>query len=91
MAISSAIVLFAVIWFMTLLIALPIGLRTQGDEKDVVPGTPESAPANLRLGRKLIWVTVITILLWVPLVALILSGRLTMESIDLFNRLDSHY
>ncbi len=87
MAITSAIVLYAVIWFMTLLIALPIGLRTQGDENDVVPGTPESAPANLRMGRKLIWVTVITTLIWAPLTALILSGLLTIEDIDFFNRM----
>ena len=87
MAITSAIVLYAVIWFMTLLVALPIGLRTQGDEKDVVPGTPESAPANLRLGRKLIWVTIITTVLWAPLVALILSGSLTIKDIDFFNRM----
>ena len=87
MAITSAIVLYAVIWFMTLLIALPIGLRTQGDENDVVPGTPESAPANLRLGRKVIWVTAITTLLWAPLVALIQFGGLTIQDIDLFNRM----
>ncbi len=87
MAITSAIVLYAVIWFMALLIALPIGLRTQGDENDVVPGTPESAPANLRLGRKMIWVTVITTLIWAPLTALILSGMLTIKDLDFFNRM----
>lgn len=87
MAITSAIVLYAVIWFMTLLVALPIGMRTQGDENDVVPGTPESAPANLRLGRKMIWVTIITTVLWAPLVAFILSGTLTIKDLDFFNRM----
>ena len=87
MAITSAIVLYAVIWFMTLLIALPIGLRTQGDAGEVVPGTPESAPADFKFGKKVKIVTIITTILWIPLVALILSGLLTMQSIDLFNRL----
>ncbi len=32
MGITSALVLFAVIWFMVLFVTLPIGLRTQGDE-----------------------------------------------------------
>ena len=31
MAITSAIVLFAVIWFLVMFITLPIRLRTQGD------------------------------------------------------------
>lgn len=87
MAVTSAIVLFAVIWFMTLLVALPIGLRTQGDEKDVVPGTPESAPANLRLGRKMILVTIVSFIIWLPIVLTILSGAFTIADIDLFGRM----
>ena len=53
MTITGAIVLFAVIWFVTLLVALPIGLRTQEEVGEVTPGTPASAPADPRIGRKL--------------------------------------
>ena len=59
MTITAAIVLFAVIWFLTLFVVLPIGLRTQGEDGEVVPGTPSSAPANPRLRRKFFWVTLI--------------------------------
>lgn len=82
MSITSAIVMFAVIWFMTLLIALPIGLRTQGDENDVVKGTPESAPANLNMKRKMLMVTLITIPLWVALFLIIESGVISVEDLD---------
>ena len=41
-----AIVLFAIIWFVSLLVALPIGVRTQDEAGDVAPGTPSSAPEN---------------------------------------------
>ena len=57
--ITGAIVLFAIIWFVALLVALPIGVRTQGEAGDVVPGTPSSAPVDAMIGRKMIWVTVV--------------------------------
>ena len=38
---------------------LPLGVSTQGEEGDVVPGTPESAPATPRLGRKFLLTTII--------------------------------
>ena len=40
MTVISALVLFAMIWFVALLVALPIGLTTQGEAGEVVPGTP---------------------------------------------------
>lgn len=87
MAITSAIVLFAVIWFMLLLIALPLRLKTQSEDGEIVPGTPASAPVDPMIGKKMIWVTVVTIILWIPLVWFILSGTLTIKDIDFFNRM----
>lgn len=87
MAITSALVLFAVIWFMLLLMALPMRMKSQEQDGDVVPGTPASAPVNPMIGKKMIWVTVITFVLWVPLVAFIVSGVVSIEDIDFYNRM----
>ena len=87
MSITGAIVLFAVIWFVTLLVVLPIGLRTQGEDGEVVPGTPASAPADARIGRKLFWTTVVAIALWAPLCAFILWGGVTVRDIDFWGRM----
>ena len=87
MAITSALVLFAVIWFMSLLIALPLRMKSQGDVGEVVPGTPASAPVDPMIGKKMIWVTVITVVLWVPLVAFIISGVVSIHDIDFYNRM----
>lgn len=84
MTLTGGIVLFAVIWFMGLLVALPIGLQTQIEGGDVVPGTPGSAPNNPQIKRKMKWVTVVTFVLWVPLVALISSGWVTIDDIDIW-------
>lgn len=86
MQITSAIVLFAVYWFMLLFIALPIRLQTQGDKGARLIGTPASAPEVTHLKRKMIWVTIITVILWVPTCAVILSGVITVEDFDLFTR-----
>lgn len=85
MAITSALVLYAVIWFMTLFIALPIGLRTQGDEEDIVPGTHAGSPANFNLRRKLLWVTIVGTALWAISTAVILSGVISISDIDPFS------
>ncbi len=91
MTISAAAVLFAVIWFMTLFIALPIGLKTQGDDGKVVPGTHASSPMNLRLGRKMLWVTLITFLIWVPTCLVITSGVITVDMLDFYGGIDNSY
>jgi len=48
MSLTLGLALYFVIWWTTLFAVLPIGVRTQGEVGDVVPGTPESAPAKLR-------------------------------------------
>ena len=87
MAITSAMVLFAVIWFMLLLIALPLRLQSQEEAGEIVPGTPASAPVNPMIGKKMAWVTVITVVLWVPLVAFIVSGVVSIHDIDFYSRM----
>ena len=49
MSITLGLALYFVIWWTVLFAVLPIGLRTQHEEGEVVPGTPASAPARPRL------------------------------------------
>ena len=51
MSLTLGIATYFIIWWTTLFAVLPFGLRTQGEDGNVVPGTPESAPAKPRLGR----------------------------------------
>ncbi len=87
MTITAAIVLFAVIWFLTLFVVLPIGMRSQGDEGVVEPGTPASAPSDPQMRRKFFWVTVITVAIWAPLCAFILWGGVSVRDIDVWGRM----
>ncbi|MCU9839246.1 DUF1467 family protein [Ruegeria sp. WL0004] len=83
MSITSALVLFSVIWFMTFLIVLPIRVRTQGDLGEIVPGTHAGAPEHHYLKRKA-WITTgISVVLWCVIAGIILSGWITVDDINL--------
>jgi len=51
MSLTLGIALYFIIWWTVLFAVLPIGVRTQGEAGEVVPGTPESAPVASRLLR----------------------------------------
>jgi predicted secreted protein len=88
MGITSALVLFSVIWFMTLLIIAPMRLKTQQDLGKVTHGTQSGAPEVHHL-RKKIWITTgISLVLWIIASAIILSGMITIEDLDIFNRMN---
>ena len=63
MTITSAFVLFAVIWFLTFLIVIPFKIKTQGDLGTVATGTQAGAPEVHNLKKKAIITTGVTICL----------------------------
>lgn len=64
MAITTAIAVYFLIWWVVLFAVLPWGVRAQGDE-DAPPGTDPGAPAVPRLLAKLIWTTAVSTLVYV--------------------------
>ncbi|EEX13291.1 conserved hypothetical protein [Citreicella sp. SE45] len=89
MAITSALVLYAVIWFMTFLVVIPFRLETQGDRGEVVEGTHSSSPEVHNLRRKALITTGIALVVWAIIAGVILSGWVTVRDIDgwMFNRM----
>ncbi len=57
MAISTAIAIYFLIWWIVLFAVLPWGVRAQGDEG--APGTDPGAPRVPNLKAKLVWTTVV--------------------------------
>jgi predicted secreted protein len=82
MSITSAIVLYAVTWFMVFFIVLPIRFVSQGDAGSVVPGTPQGAPATEIVGKKAKLTTLIAIVVWAVLAGIILSGVISIRDLD---------
>ncbi|OUS20619.1 DUF1467 domain-containing protein [Litorivita pollutaquae] len=87
MGITSAIVLFAVLWFMTFLVVIPFRIQTQGDLGEIVPGTQAGAPEHHHLKKKAWITTAIASVLWVICAFVIFSGILTVRDFDFFDRL----
>ena len=87
MNLTGGIVLYAVLWFVVLFVLLPLGQRSQADMGEVVPGTPPGAPPAPRLGRKILWATVISAVIWAIAAWVILSGVFTYEDVVGWDRL----
>ncbi len=85
MQLTSALVVYAVLWFLTLFCVLPIRHRSQGDAGEVVRGTPASAPAGFVMRRKFLITTLIAFALWVPICLGIIYGVLSVERFDLYH------
>lgn len=87
MGVTSALVLFAVIWSMVFLIALPIRVKTQGDLGEIVPGTHAGAPEVHNIGKKARITTLISIMLWAIIASIIVFEVITVRDLDWFNRM----
>ena len=83
MNIVSALVLYAVIWFVTLFVILPIGLRTQEEDGEVVPGTHPGSPADFRFGRIFLIVTLVATVVFAIIAAIIISGIVTLSDLGI--------
>jgi predicted secreted protein len=57
MAITTAIAIYFLIWWIVLFAVLPWGVRAQGEEG--APGTDPGAPLVAHLRAKLVWTTVV--------------------------------
>lgn len=80
----TGLVLFAVIWSMSFLVAIPIRLQTQDEAGAVVPGTHGGSPQRHDLGKKALIATVVSVVIWAVIAWVILTGRITLDDIDLF-------
>jgi predicted secreted protein len=79
MSLSFAIAIYLVIWWTVLFAVLPIGVRTQGEDGAVVPGTPESAPTRPRLVRVAVITTLVSALVFAALWAAVRYNALDLE------------
>ncbi len=63
--ISTAFAIYFVLWWLTLFVTLPFGVRSQHEDGVGAPGTDPGAPIATLMGRKLIWTTVLSAVIFV--------------------------
>ena len=81
MDILQSIAVYIFIWWITLFLVLPFGVRTQQEEGSVVPGTPESAPARPRLLRIALINTALATAVFIAVYAIIQYKLITADTI----------
>ena len=79
MAISTAIAIYFLIWWVVLFAVLPWGVRAQGDE--AAPGTDPGAPAVPHLRAKLVWTTVVATAVFGLCAAVHVNGWVTLDDL----------
>jgi len=79
MAISTAIAIYFLIWWIVLFAVLPWGVRAQGEGG--APGTDPGAPMVPRLRAKLIWTTLIASAIFVICAVLYIYRLVTLDDL----------
>ncbi len=79
----SIFVVYLLIWWVTLFGVLPMGVRGQAEEGDVVRGSEPGAPVKSDMRRKVIVTTIIATIIWAIVCAVIISGVFSWETLGL--------
>jgi predicted secreted protein len=80
--VSTGFAIYFVLWWVTLFVTLPFGVRSQHEEGDATPGTDPGAPVASRMGRKLIWTTLLSALVYAAAMAAYQAGFLNIERLS---------
>ena len=80
--ISTALAIYFVIWWIVLFLTLPFGVRSQHEDGEGAPGTDPGAPIVSHMGRKLIWTTVISAIIFASAMLAFNAGYFNIERLS---------
>ena len=81
-SISTAFAIYFVLWWIVLFVTLPFGVRSQHEDGASVPGTDPGAPIASQMGRKLIWTTAISAIIFASAMLAYNAGYLNIERLS---------
>jgi predicted secreted protein len=81
MPVTTAIAIYFLIWWVVLFAVLPFGIRSQHEGGDIAPGTDPGAPAIPNLGRKLVWTTVVSALIFAACYVVYVERLVTLQGL----------
>ena len=80
--ISTGLAIYFVLWWLVLFLTLPFGIRSQHEDGVGAPGTDPGAPILARMGRKLLWTTLISAVIFAIAMWAYHSGYLSIERLS---------
>jgi len=81
-SIATAFAIYFVLWWIVLFVTLPFGVRSQHEDGESVPGTDPGAPIASQMGRKLIWPTAISAIIFASAMLVFNAGYLNIERLS---------
>ncbi len=81
-SISTAFAIYFVLWWIVLFLTLPFGVRSQHEDGEGAPGTDPGAPIVSHMGRKLIWTTVISAIIFASAMLAFSAGYFNIERLS---------
>ena len=81
MPVTTALAIFFLIWWVVLFAVLPWGIRSQHEGGEIAPGTDPGAPAVPRLGRKLMWTTLVSALIFAGCYVVYVNHLVTLQGL----------
>jgi predicted secreted protein len=79
MAITTAIAIYFLVWWLVLFAVLPWGVRNQEESGDITPGTDPGAPAVHMVWKKLMWTTLIASVMFAILAVIYKLGLIPFD------------
>ncbi len=79
MGIGTILAIYFLIWWLVLFTVLPWGVRSQRESGNVTTGTDPGAPAIHRIGRSLLWTTIIASIVFVILWGIYAAGLIPFD------------
>jgi predicted secreted protein len=79
---STWFAIYFVIWWISLFLTLPFGVRSQHEDGGGAPGTDPGAPIATGMGRKLIWTTVISAVIFAVSLFAYNAGYLSVDRLS---------
>ena len=64
MNLVNSILIYILIWWVTLFAILPIGIRGQAEENNVVPGSEPGAPVKSHMKKKFVQTTIVSLVIF---------------------------
>jgi predicted secreted protein len=81
--ISTGFAIYFVLWWIVLFVTLPFGVRSQQEDGEgVVPGSDPGAPVSSQMGRKLIWTTALSSVIFAAAMLAYNAGYLNVERLS---------
>ena len=84
MTLFTAVVIFILVWWVTLFTVLPLGVRGQAEDGNITRGTEPGAPVDSQMKRKVILTTIISLIAWAIICGVIISGVIDLKNYSFY-------